>query len=236
MRRDRIDRNRGRYIDGNHHGISHGAGFGDDPADTGSFAVHLAVTADRRDTGVEAAPNNWRAIDHHPVDVENRCGRRDRIADHQMRARQGENDRTRGWQGRCSWMVIVTGNEGANQDELNGYAASQPGVPRNKERTIMSATAASSITWEQYNETGRRLFAEGDLAGAEDAFVAAIAEAERGGGDPLQLASSLGNLAQLKYQQKDHLRAEELFRRSLELREQSLGSDHPSVLTSINNL
>jgi tetratricopeptide (TPR) repeat protein len=100
----------------------------------------------------------------------------------------------------------------------------------------MSATAASSITWEQYNETGRRLFAEGDLAGAEDAFVAAIAEAERGGGDPLQLASSLGNLAQLKYQQKDHLRAEELFRRSLELREQSLGSDHPSVLTSINNL
>lgn len=100
----------------------------------------------------------------------------------------------------------------------------------------MSATAASSITWEQYNETGRRLFAEGDLAGAEDAFVAAIAEAERGGGDPLQLASSLGNLAQLKYQQKDHLRAEELFRRSLELREQSLGSEHPSVLTSINNL
>ena len=100
----------------------------------------------------------------------------------------------------------------------------------------MSATAASSITWEQYNETGRRLFAEGDLAGAEDAFVAAIAEAERSGGDPLQLASSLGNLAQLKYQQKDHLRAEELFRRSLELREHSLGSDHPSVLTSINNL
>ena len=100
----------------------------------------------------------------------------------------------------------------------------------------MTATAASSITWEQYNETGRRLFAEGDLAGAEDAFVAAIAEAERAGGDPLQLASSLGNLAQLKYQQKDHLRAEELFRRSLELREQSLGSDHPSVLTSINNL
>lgn len=100
----------------------------------------------------------------------------------------------------------------------------------------MTATAASSITWEQYNETGRRLFAEGDLAGAEDAFVAAIAEAERGGGDPLQLASSLGNLAQLKYQQKDHLRAEELFRRSLELREQSLGSEHPSVLTSINNL
>ena len=100
----------------------------------------------------------------------------------------------------------------------------------------MSATAASSITWEQYNETGRRLFAEGDLAGAEDAFVSAIAEAERAGGDPLQLASSLGNLAQLKYQQKDHLRAEELFRRSLELREQSLGADHPSVLTSINNL
>ena len=92
------------------------------------------------------------------------------------------------------------------------------------------------LTWEEYNESGRRLFAEGDLAGAEEAFTAAIAEAERGTDDPLHLASSLSSLAQLKYQQKDALRAEELFRRALTLREQALGPDDKSVITSINNL
>jgi tetratricopeptide (TPR) repeat protein len=92
------------------------------------------------------------------------------------------------------------------------------------------------LTWEEYNESGRRLFAAGDVAGAEEAFTAAIAEAERGGEDPLQLASSLSSLAQLKYQQKDALRAEELFRRALTLREETLGADDKSVITSINNL
>jgi tetratricopeptide (TPR) repeat protein len=92
------------------------------------------------------------------------------------------------------------------------------------------------LTWEEYNESGRRLFAGGDLAGAEEAFAAAIAEAEREGEDPLHLASSLSSLAQLKYQQKDALRAEELFRRALTLREQALGPDDKSVIISINNL
>jgi Tfp pilus assembly protein PilF len=92
------------------------------------------------------------------------------------------------------------------------------------------------LTWEEYNESGRRLFADGDLAGAEEAFAAAIAEAERAGDDPLHLASSLSSLAQLKYQQKDAIRAEELFKRALTLREQALGPDDKSVITSINNL
>jgi tetratricopeptide (TPR) repeat protein len=97
------------------------------------------------------------------------------------------------------------------------------------------ANDTAPLTWEEYNESGRRLFADGDLAGAETAFTAAIADAERGG-DPLQLASSLSSLAQLKYQQKDALRAEELFRRALKLREETLGPDDKSVITSINNL
>ena len=99
----------------------------------------------------------------------------------------------------------------------------------------MPATTAE-LTWEQYNETGRRLFAEGNLPAAEEAFSAAIAEAERTDADPLQLASSVSNLAQLKYQQKDSLKAEELFRRALEIRERTLGPDDKSVISSINNL
>ncbi len=105
----------------------------------------------------------------------------------------------------------------------------------------MTATTVSEIesrpmTWEQYHESGRRRFAEGDAAGAEQAFRGAIAEAEQPGGDPLQMASSLSSLGQLKYQQKDYAQAEDCFRRALELREQALGGDHPTVISSINNL
>jgi tetratricopeptide (TPR) repeat protein len=96
--------------------------------------------------------------------------------------------------------------------------------------------AAPTTTWEQHHEAGRRRFAEGDAAGAEEAFRAAIAEAERTGGDPLQRASSLSSLGQLKYQQKDYKGAEECFRQSLELREAALGGDHPTVISGINNL
>lgn len=99
-----------------------------------------------------------------------------------------------------------------------------------------SDPAAPTMTWEQHHEAGRRRFAEGDAAGAEQAFRAAIAEAERTGGDPLQRASSLSSLGQLKYQQKDYQGAEECFRQSLELREAALGSDHPTVISGINNL
>jgi Flp pilus assembly protein TadD len=102
--------------------------------------------------------------------------------------------------------------------------------------TVTPEPAAPTKTWEQHHEAGRRRFAEGDAAGAEEAFRAAIAQAEQPGGDPLQVASSLSSLGQLKYQQKDYGGAEECFRRSLELREQALGGDHPTVISGINNL
>ncbi len=103
---------------------------------------------------------------------------------------------------------------------------------------ITPASGSPQTSWEQMNETGRRLYGEGNMTGAELAFVAAIEEGERPGSgvDPLRLASSISNLAQLKYQQKDTGHAEELFRRALELREAALGAEHPSVVSSINNL
>jgi tetratricopeptide (TPR) repeat protein len=116
-----------------------------------------------------------------------------------------------------------------------GLRRLRPDVFANTESLHM-ANDTAPLTWEEYNESGRRLFADGDLAGAEHAFTAAIAEAESSGEDPLHLASSLSSLAQLKYQQKDALQAEELFRRALALREQALGPDDKSVITSINNL
>jgi tetratricopeptide (TPR) repeat protein len=102
--------------------------------------------------------------------------------------------------------------------------------------TTVPDIEARPMTWEQYHEAGRRRFAEGDAAGAEQAFRGAIAEAEQPGGDPLQMASSLSSLGQLKYQQKDYAQAEDCFRRALELREHALGGEHPTVISSINNL
>ena len=94
----------------------------------------------------------------------------------------------------------------------------------------------TTTRWEQCNEAGRVFFLQGELARAEESFLAAIVEAEGLGADNVRLASSLSNLGQLKYQQRDLAHAERLFRRSLEIRERSLGADHVSVAQNLNNL
>lgn len=90
--------------------------------------------------------------------------------------------------------------------------------------------------WETQNESGRRFFGKGDLARAEQAFVAAIREAEQLGAGDLRLATSLANLAQLKLRQRDYDEAERLFLRSLQIREATLGHDHASLVQTINGL
>jgi hypothetical protein len=90
--------------------------------------------------------------------------------------------------------------------------------------------------WETQNEAGRRFFGRGDFARAEQAFVAAIREAEQLGAGDLRLATSLANLAQLKLRQRSHDEADRLFRRSLEIRESALGHDHASLVQTVNGL
>ncbi|MGH7718445.1 MAG: tetratricopeptide repeat protein, partial [Gemmatimonadaceae bacterium] len=80
--------------------------------------------------------------------------------------------------------------------------------------------------WETQNELGCKLFGQGDLPQAEEAFIAAIREATLLGTENLRLASSLSNLVQLKYKQTDFHAAESLFRRALAIREQVLGAEH----------
>jgi Tfp pilus assembly protein PilF len=90
--------------------------------------------------------------------------------------------------------------------------------------------------WETQNEAGRRFFGKGDFARAEQAFVAAIREAEQLGAADLRLATSLANLAQLKLRQRNHDEADRLFRRSLQIRETTLGPDHASLVQTVNGL
>ena len=80
--------------------------------------------------------------------------------------------------------------------------------------------------WEQQNEAGRLSFTDGDYARAEQSFLAAIREATQLGADNVRLASSLSNLGQLKYKQKDFAQAEALFHRALAIRERVLGPEH----------
>jgi Tetratricopeptide repeat len=90
--------------------------------------------------------------------------------------------------------------------------------------------------WEQQNEAGRLAFTDGDLARAEQSFLAAIREATKLGADNVRLASSLSNLGQLKYRQKDFAQAEALFHRALAIRERVLGPEHFGLVQNINNL
>ena len=97
-------------------------------------------------------------------------------------------------------------------------------------------TETVETRWEGHNENGRRAFAQGDYTQAEQSFIAAIREATLLGADNARLATSLSNLAQLKYRQKDLAQAEALFRRSLAIRERVLGGDHVGLVQNINNL
>ncbi len=97
-------------------------------------------------------------------------------------------------------------------------------------------TETVETRWEGHNENGRRAFTQGDYAQAEQSFIAAIREATLLGADNARLATSLSNLAQLKYRQKDLAQAEALFRRSLAIRERMLGGDHVGLVQNINNL
>ncbi|HEY7878308.1 MAG TPA: tetratricopeptide repeat protein [Gemmatimonadaceae bacterium] len=97
-------------------------------------------------------------------------------------------------------------------------------------------TETVETRWEAHNEAGRRFFSQSEYAQAEQEFIAAIREATLLGADNARLATSLSNLAQLKYRQKDLAQAEALFRRSLAIRERVLGGDHVGLVQNINNL
>lgn len=90
--------------------------------------------------------------------------------------------------------------------------------------------------WERHNEAGKRLLGAGELAAAEQAFIAAIREATLLGADNERLATSLSHLGQIKFRERDLSQAEALLRRSLAIRERTLGDDHASLIPAINNL
>lgn len=91
-------------------------------------------------------------------------------------------------------------------------------------------------SWEHALERGRQLAVQDETGPAEQALLAAVAQAEAMEDGELPLAASLSALAQLKFQTRSYAEAESLFRRVIALREAVLGADHPLVLNGMNNL
>lgn len=97
-------------------------------------------------------------------------------------------------------------------------------------------TEMTATGWELHAEACRKRLAQGDSAGAETSFSAALAEAEAIGPDSPALAACLTVLAQVRLQQRDTASAEQLFRRALEVRERAAEFDHTGVIQILGYL
>jgi tetratricopeptide (TPR) repeat protein len=85
---------------------------------------------------------------------------------------------------------------------------------------------------------GNRTYAyqQGRHAEAEQMLLGALREAERFGPQDFRLAVSCNNLAELYRAQGKYGEAEQLYKRSLAIFENTQGPEHPSVAMSLNNL
>ena len=99
-----------------------------------------------------------------------------------------------------------------------------------------SFALAGEAEWKAHNNAGIAAYQRGDYRTATTHFEVALREAELFGGSDPRLATSLNNMAQLYGAQGRYAEAEPLHRRSLAIREKTLGPDHPDVGTSLNNL
>jgi tetratricopeptide (TPR) repeat protein len=100
----------------------------------------------------------------------------------------------------------------------------------------MGETESASDLWQNYEDTGNEAYAHGRYAEAEQQFKSARTTADAFGADDPRLATSLNSLGELYRAQGQHVEAEPLLKRALELREEILDSDDPHLAQSLNNL
>ena len=83
---------------------------------------------------------------------------------------------------------------------------------------------------------GMTAYRQGNFAEAEKRWIAGREVSELFGTQDPRHATSLNNLADLYRTQGRYGDAEPLFKRSLGIREKTLGPEHPGVAASLNNL
>jgi tetratricopeptide (TPR) repeat protein len=116
------------------------------------------------------------------------------------------------------------------EHQITALEAEDPNSP-----LLESLYESLGATYYERLERGIATDRPQETAKAIAAFQAAIDRREALP-DPTPLATSLNNLAGLYKSQGRYPEAEPLYRRSLQIREQQLGADHPDTATSLNNL
>src|SRR5262249_3912697 len=96
--------------------------------------------------------------------------------------------------------------------------------------------AQDDSLWREAIEQGNKLREQAHYAEAEQAYLTALAEAEKFGPEDPRLASSQNNLASLYCLQARYAEAEKLCLNALALEEKILGPDHLELSSILNNL
>ncbi|MGH7187049.1 MAG: tetratricopeptide repeat protein, partial [Pseudomonadota bacterium] len=99
-----------------------------------------------------------------------------------------------------------------------------------------AAASAQGDLWQSHMTIGGDAHQKGDLAAAETAFNAAIAEAEKSGPTDPRLAESLFQLAIVFRDQGKLAEAIPLLQRALDIREKTQGPEHPDLGPILSNL
>src|SRR5262245_61624774 len=100
----------------------------------------------------------------------------------------------------------------------------------------MEGTMNDDHQWTIANETGVRLYHQGQYPAAEHALRQALQAVEHFGPTDPRVAIVLNNLANLRHNQGNLAEAEALYQRALAIREAKYGPHHPLVAQSLNNL
>jgi tetratricopeptide (TPR) repeat protein len=91
--------------------------------------------------------------------------------------------------------------------------------------------------WDILNQEVMSLYQKGQYDRAVIVAKKALEVAEKNvGKNPVAVATSLNNLAELYDSQGQYAQAEPLLKRSLEIREKALGPDHPAVAIILENI
>jgi tetratricopeptide (TPR) repeat protein len=98
------------------------------------------------------------------------------------------------------------------------------------------ADTVEQKTWKQLTAAAVEEEKRGDKTGAEETYKAAMIEAEKLGADNPAQAEAIANLANFYYVQGAGARADELFRKSLALKEKSLGKEHVDLAVDLVGL
>ncbi|MBC7999851.1 MAG: tetratricopeptide repeat protein [Leptolyngbya sp.] len=100
----------------------------------------------------------------------------------------------------------------------------------------LTAFAEGDQQWVSECKAAQTAAAQSNFAQAEQLYQKALLEARKFGEEDSRVGITLGSLAGVYQAEGKYSNAEELYLKSIKIKEKSLGPDHPNVAVSYNNL